>query len=182
MPAWRPTHTVIAAGMIVGLSCAALSPTVSASSRVLRVAEEKAEEKKPESRPAEPIETRAATEAEKKAAVASIEAQLKAFREDDFNKATKYQCLELRKNFESPDDFRRAIKIGYPQFANYKTVTFGEAITDTKGERLQVRITLTGQDGVVVRAIYLMLKEEGEYRVGGVFGGARTAPKPRDVT
>lgn len=182
MPAWRPLHTFIAAGTIVGLCCGALSPTVSASGTEIRAADEKAEQKKPESNPAEPGDHRAATETEKKAAVSAIENQLKAFRDDDFQKATKYQCLELRKNFESADDFRRAIKLGYPQFANYKSVAFGEAISDPKGERIQLRITLTGQDGVVVKAIYLMIKEEGEYRVAGVFGGARTAPKPRDVT
>lgn len=179
MPAWRPKHTLLAAGMMVGLSCAVLSPTVNASGTVLQVAEEK----KPEPGAAEPEEeVRPATEAEKKAAVGAIEAQLKAFREDDWVKATKFQCLELRKNFETPEDFRRAIKTGYPQFANYKTAAFGAALCDTKGEKVQVSVTLTGQDGVVVRAIYLMIKEEGEYRVGGVFGGAKTAPKPRDIT
>jgi hypothetical protein len=126
-------------------------------------------------------EGRKPTEMEKKAAGAAIEAQLKAFKADDYATAMKYQSAALRENFESADEFRVAIKRGYPQFANYKSVTFGEAAASKDGERIVISITLTGQDGVIVKAIYAMIKEQGEYKVDGVFPEAKPKTAPRDV-
>lgn len=125
-----------------------------------------------EAPPAPPkAQIRPATEKEKKDASAAIEAQLKAFKADDYEKASKFQHSELRKNFGSPADFRRAIRTSYPQFADYKSVSFGEARATTDGSHLEIKIVLTGQDGVTVRATYMMVREDGEYRVGGVQGG-----------
>ncbi len=174
---WRPVPALVAAGLLIGLGPGTGAIAEPGAGYGIRPAVQENGKSTPDA-----DGTRPANEAERKSAIASIEGQLKAFREDDYEKATKYQCLELRKGFKSSEEFRRAIKVGYPQFANYKTVMFGEAICDEKGERLHIRITLTGQDGVVVRALYLMIKEEGEYRVGGVFGGAKSAPDPRNIT
>lgn len=174
---WRRVPNLVVAGLLLGLGLGYCAYEVRAAGSAVVPAVQESAKPTPD-----PDGTRPANEAERKAAIASIEGQLKAFREDDYEKATKFQCLELRKGFKSSEEFRRAIKLGYPQFANYKAANFGEAICDEKGERLHIRVTLTGQDGVVVRALYLMIKEEGEYRVGGVFGGAKSAPDPRNIT
>ena len=59
--------------------------------------------------PDAPVEPRAPTEAERKAASEAIEAQLKAFKADDYKKAEKYQSSGLRQNFRSTDEFRDMI-------------------------------------------------------------------------
>ncbi len=128
-----------------------------------------------------PPKLRPAKPEEKKGATAAIEGQLKAFKEDDFVKAEKFQATELRKNFRSTEDFRRAIRLGYPQFANYKSAVFGDARCDDKGELLIVPVTVTGQDGVVVRSVYTMLKEGTEWKVGSVATVMPRQTDPRDV-
>lgn len=121
------------------------------------------------------------TEAERKAVIAAIEAQLKAFRADDFKTAEKYQHSSLRDNFNSTEEFRAMMRRGYPQVVNYKSVSFGAARCDEKGEQAQIHVTLTGKDGVTLRLVYVMLKEEGEYRVATVFGGSPPRTESRDV-
>lgn len=125
--------------------------------------------------------TRKPTEAERKGAIAAIEGQLKAFKADDYALALKFQSSELKENFPNPEAFRRAIKQGYPQFANYKSITFGDGRADAAGDKVALSVILTGQDGVTVRAVYLMLREKGEYRVDAVLGGTRTTEPRRDV-
>lgn len=128
-----------------------------------------------------PPKLRDPTAAERKAAEKAIEDQLKAFKADDYKKAEQYQSAGLRENFESPEQFRRMMKAAYPQFANYKSVKFGQARCDDKAEMVMIEATVTGQDGVVVRAVYMMVKEEGEYRVGGVNTPTTRRADPRDV-
>lgn len=125
--------------------------------------------------------TRQPTEAERKAAVATIEGQLKAFKKDDYEAALKFQSSELKGNFANAEAFRRAIKQGYPQFANYKRISFGEARADRTGDRIAMSVILTGEDNVTVRAVYLLLREKGEYRVDAVLGGTRPEEGRRDV-
>jgi hypothetical protein len=124
--------------------------------------------------------TRVPTEAEKKAATAAIEGQLKAFKADDYAAALKFQSSELKENFPNAESFRQAIRQGYPQFASYKKITFGEARADKTGDRLAVSVILTGQDGVTVQAIYLMIREKGEYKVDSVLGGTKPTTPVRD--
>jgi hypothetical protein len=124
---------------------------------------------------------RDATEAERKQVTTSIEAQLKAFRSDDYKAAEKYQHSSLKENFASTDAFRAMMRRGYPQVANYKTVTFGEAKSDEKGEQIQIRVTILGKDNVTVKMVYVMVKEEGTFRVLSVFGGQAPKSEPRDL-
>jgi hypothetical protein len=128
-----------------------------------------------------PMEPRAPTEAERKAASDAIEAQLKAFKADDYKKAEKYQSAGLKQNFRSTDEFREMMKRGYPQFANYKSVRFGDARCDAKGDNVQINVTVVGHDNVTVRAVYLMVREEGQYRVSSVFLEERPKADPSEV-
>lgn len=130
--------------------------------------------------PAPEAGTRTPSEAERKGAIATIEAQLKAFKADDYTAALKYQSSGLKENFDDAEAFKKAIKRGYPQFARYKTVKFGKATCDPKGDRLAIQVTLTGEDNVTVEGVYLMLRENGEYRVDSVLGGTRPKFQPKD--
>jgi hypothetical protein len=159
-----------AAGLVVLLGTRFSAEQFGPDPRVITVAQDAA-----------PMEQRAPTEAERKSAVDAIEAQLKAFKADDYKKAETYQSAGLRQNFRSTDEFREMMKKGYPQFANYKSVRFGDARCNAKGDQLQVRVTVTGQDGVTVRAVYLMVREEGQYRVGSVFMEERPRVNPSEI-
>lgn len=120
-----------------------------------------------------PVKMRPAKAAERTAAIGSIQAQLKAFGRGDYKTAVAYQSAGLKKNFPSPDAFRAMMTRTYPQFAHYKAVTFGPAESDGTGTHLAIIATITGQDGVKVRAVYMMVRESKVYRVEGVAGGAQ---------
>lgn len=114
------------------------------------------------------------------AAIAAIQAQLAAFSKGDYQTAIKYQSAGLKQNFSSPDAFRQMMEAAYPEFAHSRKVAFGLVKSDGLGQRVLVPVSLTGQDGVTVRAAYLMVREGKAYRVQGVLGGGHrpisTAP------
>jgi len=126
---------------------------------------------------------RAATAAERGGATRSILAQLDAFRRDDYASAARYQSSALRRNFGSTAAFQAVIKKSYPQFARYKSVTFGPVTAQGKGKATQINvgIKLIGQDGVRVQAMYSMVQEKGIYRVSGVSGGFSQSEPGRDT-
>lgn len=117
---------------------------------------------------------RTATPGERQAAAAAIRAQLDAFKKDDYKRAMIYQSKELRKNFDSLEKFRAMMRQNYPQFTQYKKVDFGPSLAQGEGETTNfiMPVLLTGQDGMKVQATYVMVKEDGAYRVAGVLGGA----------
>lgn len=120
------------------------------------------------------------TDAELKAVKSAIEAQLKAFKADDYATALKYQSSNLKENFDSLDDFRRMMKQSYPQFARYRSISYGTATCDAQAERVAIQVTVTGEDKITVKAVYLMLKEADGYKVDGVMGGLKPKFDPRD--
>jgi hypothetical protein len=115
---------------------------------------------------------RHAKAAERTAAISAIQAQLKAFGRDDYKTAITYQSSGLKKSFASPMQFRAMIKQTYPEFAHSKRVVFGPAQADSTGTHLAIPTAVTGQDGITVHAVYLMVREGKAYRVEGVAGGA----------
>ena len=120
-----------------------------------------------------PAKMHPAKATDRSAAISSIQAQLKAFGRDDYKTAVTYQSAGLKKNFPSPEAFRAMMTRTYPEFAHYKTATFGPAQSDATGTHLAVLAAITGQDGVKVRVVYLMVREAKIYRVEGVAGGAQ---------
>ncbi len=128
------------------------------------------------------LQWRPPTDKERKAALFSIKNQLEAFKRDDYTAATKYQSKGLRQNFPDVKTFQKMIKAGYPQFARYKSVTFGSDQIDKSGKFFQVPVSVTGADGVKAEALYMMIFEDGLWRVGGVSGGGRIRIKPKDTT
>lgn len=174
MPVWK---RLVRLGLASGL----LFVCGSATGRLVASPREEAVQLAVEEKAPEADETRKATDAEYKAVTTAIEAQLKAFKADDYTLAMKYQSEGLKGNFESPDDFRRMMRRSYPQFANYKSITFGEARATKNGDAIRVPATLTGMDRVVIKAVYVMVREKGEYRVASVFGGTPKDTPKRDV-
>ncbi len=114
-----------------------------------------------------------ATKAERTAAIKSIVSQLEAFKRDDYQEASNYQASGLRRNFTSIQNFRKMMLMSYPEFAHYKSASFGDATADPSGTYVNVPIRLTGEDGITVNAFYEMILEGGAYRVVAVGGGYR---------
>ena len=54
--------------------------------------------------------------------------------------------------------------------------TAAPAAADSTGAHLAIPTAVTGQDGVTVHAVYLMVREGKAYRVDGVAGGAASLP------
>ncbi|WP_157947531.1 DUF4864 domain-containing protein [Abditibacterium utsteinense] len=131
---------------------------------------------KPKNSPAAPTLWKAATSAQRAQAAASIRAQLDAFKRNDWDKAATFQSEGLRRNFGTTAQFRAVITANYPQFAKYKSVAFNAS--RALGGHVEMQVLLTGQDGVKLRAIYLMIKERGAYRVAGVQGGNSGGARP----
>jgi len=123
---------------------------------------------------------RAAKPAERTAAISAIQAQLRAFGRGDYKAAIVYQSSGLKRNFASPEQFRAMILRVYPEFAHSKRVVFGPAQSDTGGAHLAIPTAVTGIDGIIVHAVYLMVREGKSYKVEGVAGGATTPPSAID--
>lgn len=125
-----------------------------------------------------PEKTRNATVAERTAAGKIIRSQLDAFARDDYKTAITYQSASLKKNFATPEAFRRMMKSTYPQFARYKSIAFGRDRTNSKGTLLEIVANVTGKDGVKIGCVYQMTLENKAWRVAGVAGGAQLRTKP----
>jgi hypothetical protein len=119
---------------------------------------------------------RPAKAAERQAAVLSIQTQLNAFARDDYKTAITYQSAGLKKNFVSPDAFRTMMVRAYPEFAHFKSVQFGAARADTTGNHIAIPVVVTGRDGITVRALYFLVRENKTYRIEGVHGGVQAPP------
>jgi len=119
---------------------------------------------------------RPTSKAERAAVIKTISAQLKAFNQENWKEAVKYQSDTLKGNFPTPEAFGAMIKQVYPVFVQPKKVEFGSAVSASGHVQIQVR--LTGEDDSVTRAIYMMAKEKGNYRIEGVAGGEATPADP----
>ncbi len=116
---------------------------------------------------------RPARPAERKAAIAAIVAQLAAFKRDDYAAAVQYQSAGLRRTFPGVRAFRQMMQTVYPEFAHYRSAQFGAAQAEPSGLHVVVPVTLMGQNGYIVQAAYVMVREGKAYRVEGVQGGQR---------
>lgn len=123
---------------------------------------------------------RPALPGERQAAVSSIALQLSAFSKDDYARAAQFQSAGLRANFSSLAGFRHMMLSVYPQFAHSRKVVYGFAQAEQTGRHVMVPITITGRDGTVVQATYVMVREGSlhrpVYRVEGVLGGSHPLP------
>ncbi len=94
-----------------------------------------------------------------------IEAQLAAFRANDYVKAYTFAATEIKTLFPL-NDFETMVKNGYPVIANSTVVEFGIAL-DT-GEDAVVNVRVENAEKKSVSYQYLLRKEGGQWRIGGV--------------
>ena len=104
----------------------------------------------------------------------AIIAQLQAFKANDYVTAAKYQAAQLPPTPAAAANFRSIMRRDYPEFANFKSITFQAATEDSSGTTIRIPAVVTGADGVTVKATYLMQLERGSLLVAGVSGGLRS--------
>lgn len=121
------------------------------------------------------------TTGERQLAMSSIEGQLQAFRSGDYVRAVDFQASALRGQLGSPQAFRRMMQRSYPQFARYRSISFLEARCNDSGERFQFRVMVTGEDDVTVGALYVLVREDGQYRISEVRGGQPQRTNTRNI-
>ena len=113
-----------------------------------------------------PIGTpRTSTEAVKKELTAVIDAQLDAFRADDYAKAYTFAATEIKGLFPA-DAFEKMVRTTYPVIAHSSAADYGMAF-DT-GEEAVVNVRISNAEKKSVEYQYLLKKEDGQWKIGGV--------------
>ena len=115
---------------------------------------------------ARPTEPTPSTEAMKKELAKVIEAQLTAFRADDYAQAYTFAAAGVKEMFALAE-FERMVKAGYPIIAHSASAEYG--LTLDSGEEAVVNVRIVGAaDGQVVDYLYTLGKEDGAWKITGV--------------
>ena len=94
-----------------------------------------------------------------------IDAQLAAFRANDYPKAYTFAAEGIQGMF-SRDRFEEMVKTAYPVIAHSAKSEYGLAF-DT-GEEAVVNVTVENADGQRAQYQYLLKKEDGAWKINGV--------------
>jgi hypothetical protein len=94
-----------------------------------------------------------------------IEAQLAAFRHDDYPLAYTYACAPMRAKVSLPA-FEHMVRRGYPLLAHSQSAQFGMVLDN--GEAAVANVTITGMSGEVRHFQYLLQHELSGWKIFGV--------------
>jgi hypothetical protein len=96
-----------------------------------------------------------------------IEDQLRAFREDNGERAFSFAAPNIQAMFGTPQRFMEMVRGAYPAVYRPREVAFKE-LQDVEGELIQV-VVMVGPDGVPVVALYKMEWQEPDrvWRING---------------
>ena len=98
----------------------------------------------------------------------TIAEQMTALSAGDGAAALAFQSAGLRHQFSDPAQFIAMIAVQYPEFRQSRHIDYGPVWADSDGDRVRARVTVEGRNGRHVRAIYQLVKEGGQLKVGGV--------------
>ena len=105
------------------------------------------------------------SDALKKELTAVIEAQLAAFRADDYPKAYTFAAAEIRGIFPV-EDFEKMVRSNYAVIAKSTNTEYGVAF-DT-GEEAVVNVRIQNAEKKSVEYQYLLKKEDAGWKISGV--------------
>lgn len=108
---------------------------------------------------------RPSSDAVKKELTDIIDAQLAAFRANDFPKAYTFAATEIKGMFGA-DDFEKMVRAAYPVIAHSTTADYGIAF-DT-GEEAVVNVRISNAEIKGVEYQYMLKKEDGHWKISGV--------------
>ena len=96
-----------------------------------------------------------------------IEQQLLAFQQDDAEKAFSFASEDIQAKFVTPANFLHMVKVAYPAVYRPRAVMFESFVN---GQSPIQEVFLLAPDGTLVKAIYLMHKQESQgWRIDGCF-------------
>lgn len=99
---------------------------------------------------------------------AVIRGQLEAFKKDDAKKAFTYASVGIRQSFDNDAlTFGVMVQKQYPMVYRPKSYKFDPTL-ELEGSMVQ-GVVIEDQAGVLVRAVYLLVKEGNAWKVNGVF-------------
>jgi len=99
-----------------------------------------------------------------------VEAQLVAWREEDFPRAYALAASALRAQFSLPA-FIAMVRKGYPEIAFNTRAEMGPVVDNGTAARISVRVF--GREGQAANVRYLLIREDGAWRISGVVGETR---------
>ena len=94
-----------------------------------------------------------------------IDAQLAAFRANDYAKAYTFAASEIKDLFPA-SDFEKMVRSAYPIIAHSSAADYGLAF-DT-GEEAVVNVRVSNAENKSAEYQYLLKKEDGHWKIGGV--------------
>lgn len=92
--------------------------------------------------------------------------QLDAFRRDDFDTAFSFASATIHDAFDRAR-FEQMVRGGYPEIAHSLSAVIDGSQRGDAGE-LFLFLTIRGDNGRAVQAVYEMVNENGHWRVNGV--------------
>lgn len=112
---------------------------------------------------------------------AVIRGQLEAFKKDDARKAFTYASLGIHQSFgDDALTFGMMVQQQYPMVYRPKSYKFDPTL-ELEGNMVQ-GVIIEDQEGMLVRAVYLLMKEGGAWKVGGVYLAPLEDEKTTDST
>lgn len=99
---------------------------------------------------------------------ATVEAQLNAIRENNFDLAYEYASAGIRVRF-TPEVFAAMIRRGYPALVRHTQADVG-AVRDDGKNRARVSVTVFDRLNRSTGYRYLLIEEEAGWRIEGVVG------------
>jgi acyl CoA:acetate/3-ketoacid CoA transferase alpha subunit len=107
------------------------------------------------------------------AIAAVVEGQLAAIRRGDMAAAYRFAAAGIRRQFTEAQ-FGAMVRQGYQAIARHRHATVGAVFDDSA--RAVASVVITGADRTRRHFTYVLLREEGGWRIGGV----QETPAPSD--
>lgn len=98
----------------------------------------------------------------------TVAGQMAALKAGDGPKAWGYQSRGLRQRFSSPAWLMQVITSQYPEFLHPRSVTYKTVFTDKSGQIAHAIIVLEDENGNWRGDDYLLVREDGQFKVRGV--------------
>jgi hypothetical protein len=102
---------------------------------------------------------------------AIIVSQLNAFKSNNYQQASTFVYSRIIPRLGSPDHFHQVMATRYPEIADYQSVFFGPLITTFDRKTVEGVVDVTGVDGITRKAVYILVRDQGVYRIVGIVGG-----------
>jgi hypothetical protein len=97
-----------------------------------------------------------------------IQSQLAAFRQEDYSAAYAFAAADFKAQVPLAA-FERLVKAAFPQIARSRSAEYGIILDN--GEDARVEVTIVGESGTRIHYQYVLHREHGGWKIGGVNEG-----------